>query len=66
MDCYNFFSLYIKSEWNNLLSKKQRKTLNRAKDYYNNNKKVSRENAKDIYRDLSDEEKKCKERIWKK
>ena len=66
MDCYKFFSLYIKSEWNNLLSKKQRKTLNRAKDYYNNNKKVSRENAKDKYRDLSDEEKKCKERLWKK
>ena len=35
------------------------KILNRAKDYYNN-KKVSGENAKDKYRDLSDEEKNIK------
>ena len=40
--------------------------LNRAKDYYENNKEVLREKAKNKYRELSDEEKKYKERIWKK
>ena len=27
MDCYNFFSLYIDNEWNNLLSKKGRNNI---------------------------------------
>ena len=35
--------------------------LDRAKKYYDNNRKVLRENAKIKYRDLSD-----KESIWKK
>ena len=39
--------------------------LNRTKDYYENNKKLLRERAKNKYRELS-EEKKYKERIWKK
>ena len=40
--------------------------LNRAKDYYENNKALLREKAKNKYRELSEEEKKYKERIWKK
>ena len=36
--------------------------LNRAKNYYENNKKRLREQARDKYRNLSEEEKK---RIWK-
>ena len=40
--------------------------LNRANEYYKNNKEVLRERAKNKYRELSEEEKKYKERIWKK
>ena len=40
--------------------------LNRAKDYYENDKEGLREYARDKYRNLSAEEKKHKERIWKK
>ena len=41
-------------------------TLNRTKDYYENDKERLREQAWDKYRNLSEEEKKKKERIWKK
>ena len=41
-------------------------TLNRAKDYYENNKELLRERAKHKYRELSEEEKKYKERVWEK
>ena len=41
-------------------------TLNGAKDYYENNKELLRERAKNKYRELSEEEKKYKKRIWKK
>ena len=40
--------------------------LNRAKEYYRNNKEVIREKARNKYRESSDEQKKYKERIWKK
>ena len=40
--------------------------LNRAKDYYGNNKELLRERAKNKYRELSEEEKKYKKRVWKK
>ena len=41
--------------------------LNRAKDYYENDKERLREQARDKYRNLSEEEKKQqKERIWEK
>ena len=40
--------------------------LNRAKEYLENNKEVLREKARNKYRELQDEEKKYKERIWKK
>ena len=38
--------------------------LNRVKDYYENDKK--REQGRDKYRNLSEEENNKKERIWKK
>ena len=40
--------------------------LNRAKDYYENDKNRVREQAKNKYRNLSEEEKNKKKRIWKK
>ena len=57
--------LYIKNEWVrfhwkclfNLLSKNRDVMLNRAKDYYENDKERLREKAKDKYRNLSEEEK---------
>ena len=39
--------------------------LNRAKDYYKNNKDKLKEQAKNKYRNLSEEDKN-KKRIWKK
>ena len=38
--------------------------LNRAKEYFENDKERLREQVRDKYRNLSEEEK--KERIWKK
>ena len=43
--------------WFNLLSKNQDVVLSKAKDYYKNNKYRSREQARDKYRNLSEEEK---------
>ena len=40
--------------------------LNRAKDYYENDKERLRKQAGDKYRNVSEEEKKWKERIWEK
>ena len=41
--------------------------LNRAKEYYENNKKRLREQARDRYRNLSEEDKnKNREYIWRK
>ena len=40
--------------------------LNRVNKYYENNTEVLREKAKNKYRELSEKEKKYKERIWKK
>ena len=40
--------------------------LNRAKDFYENDKERLREQAWDKYRNLSEEGKNQKERIWKK
>ena len=38
--------------------------LNRAKDYYENDNGRLREQARDKYRNLSEEEKNKKKRIW--
>ena len=40
--------------------------LNIAKDHYENNKELLRERAKNKYRELCEEEKKYKQRVWKK
>ena len=40
--------------------------LNRAKYYYENDKERIREQVREKYRHLSEEEKKLKKRIWKK
>ena len=40
--------------------------LNRTKGYYENDKERLREQARDKYRNLSEEEKNKKKRIWKK
>ena len=61
-NCYKFFYLHIKNEWSELLLYQQNRAviLNRAKDYYRNNKNVLRDKAKNKYRKLSEEEKNIK------
>ena len=49
-----------------IIKEREKKILNRANEYYENNKERLREQARNKYRKLSDEEKKCKKRIWKK
>ena len=61
----NLFFIY-RNEWEywfNLLSKKDL-ILNRAKDYYENDKERLRRQARDKCRNLSEEEKNKKKRIW--
>ena len=48
--------LCIKNEWFHLLSEKRDVILNRAKNYYENDKERSREYARDKFRNLSEEE----------
>ena len=58
VDYFKFFIIY-KNGWNNLLSKRKKNReilLNRAKDYYENNKEVLREKAKNKSRELPSEE----------
>ena len=62
-----FFVIY-KNEWEclfNLLSKKRDVILNRAKDYCENDKERLKEQARDKYRNLSEEEKNKKENMGK-
>ena len=47
----------VQLQWINLLSKNRDVILNRAKDYYKNDKERLREQARDKYRNLSEEEK---------
>ena len=51
--------------WINLLSKNRDMILNRAKDYYENNENRLREQAKDKYRNMSEEDKNKKENMEK-
>ena len=61
VDYYKTFLLYIKMGETTYYKKTNRKTiLNRAKDYYENNKEVLREKAKNVHRELSEEEKNIK------
>ena len=41
-------------------------TLNRAKDYYENNEERLWEQARDKYKNLSEENKNKRKRIWRK
>ena len=56
----------MKVHWINLLSKKRDVILNRAKEYYENDKERLREQARDKYRNLSEEEKNKKREYGKK
>ena len=60
MDFHKFVFTLYKNGWNNLLSKKTETVLKRAKDYYENNKEVLREKAKNKYKELPEEEKNIK------
>ena len=60
-----FFLLYIKMSKTTYYQRNRDIILNRAKGYYKNEKERLRDNASDKYRNLS-EEKKQKERTWKK
>ena len=60
-----FFLFYIKMSKTTYYQRNRDIILNRAKGYYKNEKERLRDNASDKYRNLS-EEKKQKERIWKK
>ena len=65
---YKKILLYIKNEWEclfNLLSKNREVILNRAKDYYENNKERLRMQARDKYKNLSEEEKIKKQNMRK-
>ena len=57
MGVLSFFLLYIKNEQHNLLSKKRDVILYRVKDCYEKNKKGLREQARNKYRNLSEEDK---------
>ena len=63
---FYIFLLYIKVSETSYYQRNREVTLNRAKDYYENDKERLREQARYKYRYLSEEEKKQKERIWKK
>ena len=65
---YKKFLLYIKMSHSTYLTYYQRNydvILNRAKYYYENDRERLREQARDKYRNLSEEEK-IKKRIWEK
>ena len=56
---------WVQFRWINLLSKNRGVILNRAKDYYENDKERLREQARDKYRNLSEEEKNKKREYGK-
>ena len=65
----NFFSLIYKKWVIQLTIRKTRDViLNRAKDYYENDKEILKQQARNKYRNLPEEEKikRERERIWKK
>ena len=60
-----FFLLYVKMSKTTYYQIRKDVILNRVKDYYKNDKERLRDDARDKYRNLSEEEKN-KKRIWKK
>ena len=66
---YKIFLLYIKMSKSTYLTYYQNSwdvILNRAKDYCGHDKDRLRRQTRDKYRNLSEEEKNKKKRIWKK
>ena len=60
---YNFFiykNEWVELRWTKLLSKNRDVILNRAKDYYENDKERLWQKARDKYRNLSEEDKNWK------
>ena len=60
LDCYEKFLLYMKMGETTYQKKNRETILNGAKYYYENNKVVLRENAKNKYRESSGEKKNIK------
>ena len=61
-----FFLLYKKMDNTIYCQRNKEKILNWAKDYYENDKERLREQARSKYRNLFEEDKIKKKRIWKK
>ena len=57
---YKLFLLYIKICEITYYQRSRKTILNRAKDYYQNEKEILRKKAKNKYRELSEEEKNIK------
>ena len=62
---YIFFH-YIKMDNTTYFQRNKEIMLNRGKDYYENDKERLREQARNKYRNFSEEDKNNKKRIWKK
>ena len=60
VDYYKFCLLHLKMGQTTYYQKSRETILNRAKDYYENNKDVLREKAKSKCRELSEEKKNIK------
>ena len=60
VDYYKNVLLYIKMDETTYYQRKKETILNRTKDYYENNKEVLREKAKNRLIELSEEEKNIK------
>ena len=60
-----FKNEWMQFGWKNLLSKNRYGILNRAKDYYENDKERLKKQARDKYRNLSEEDKKKKREYGK-
>ena len=55
--CYNYFLWYIKVSDTTYYQRNRETILKRAKEYYENDKERLREQARNTYRELSEEEK---------
>ena len=53
-------------EKNTYYQRNRERLLNKTTEYYKNSQKRIREKARNKYRELSEEEKNIKKRVWKK
>ena len=65
MDYCNFFLLYMKMSEKNYCQRNKKKILNRAKDYYKNNRERLKKQERKKYRELPVEEKNIKREYGK-